>query len=306
VATDPAKVEAINNWPIPKTITQLRGFLDLAGYYRRFIHGYGLLCRPLHELLKKDSFQWTPKHTSAFQELKQNMTSAPVLSLPKFTLPFTLETNSSGLGIGAMLMQQGRSIVFYSQALGPRAVVQSTYHKEGLAILEAFKKWRHYFLGGHLIIKIDQQRLKHMISQRLTEGIQHKLMLKLLEFSYSIEYKKGIDNAVANALSRKDAQILAISSIVPSCVSDIEQSYQDDPHFKAILEQTVVNDQSVPHYTVHTSILRYKGKLCIGALVSKLRYYHPCTPSLIDGHSGIRVTYQRIKRLFYWPKLKLL
>jgi hypothetical protein len=118
--------------------------------------------------------------------------------------------------------------------------------------------------------------------------------------------KKGIDNAVANALSRKDAQLLAISSIVPSCVSDIEQSYQDDPHFKAILEQTVVNDQSVPHYTVHTSILRYKGKLCIGALVSKLRYYHPCTPSHIDGHSGIRVTYQRIKRLFYWPKLKLL
>jgi hypothetical protein len=71
VATNPAKVEAINNWPIPKNVTQLRGFLGLAGYYRRFIQGYGLMCRPLHDLLKKDSLQWLPKHTSVFQELKQ-------------------------------------------------------------------------------------------------------------------------------------------------------------------------------------------------------------------------------------------
>jgi hypothetical protein len=155
VATDPAMVEVINNWSVPKTATQLRGFLGLAGYYRRFIQGYGLLCRPLHDLLKKDSFQLTPKHTSAFQELKQKMTSAPVLALPNFSLPFTLETDASGSGIGAMLMQQGRLIAFYSQALGPRADVQLTYHKEGLAILEALKKWRHYFLGGHLIIKTD-------------------------------------------------------------------------------------------------------------------------------------------------------
>jgi hypothetical protein len=71
VATNLAKVEAINNWPIPKNVTQLRGFLGLAGYYRRFIQGYGLMCRPLHDLLKKDSLQWLPKHTSVFQELKQ-------------------------------------------------------------------------------------------------------------------------------------------------------------------------------------------------------------------------------------------
>jgi hypothetical protein len=155
VATNPAKVEAINNWPIPKNVTQLRGFLGLAGYYRRFIQGYGLMCRPLHDLLKKDSLQWLPKHTSVFQELKQKMTSAPVLALPNFLLAFTLETDASGLGIGVVLMQQGRPVAFYSRALGPRAAAQSTYHKEGLAILEALKKWGHYFLGGHLIIKID-------------------------------------------------------------------------------------------------------------------------------------------------------
>jgi hypothetical protein len=145
-----------------------------------------------------------------------------------------------------------------------------------------------------------------MMSQRLSEGIQHKLMLKLLEFSYSIEYKKGVDNVVPDALSRKDAQILAISSIVPSWVSDIEQSYQNDPHFKAILEQTVVNDQTVPHYTVHTGILRYKSKICIRAYSDlRTKILSSLHSSPISDHSGIRATYQRIKRLFYWPKLKL-
>jgi hypothetical protein len=87
-------------------------------------------------------------------------------------------------------MQQGKPLAFFSQALGPKAAAQSTYHKEALAILLALKRWRHYFLGGNLVIKTDQQSLKYMMSQRLTEGIQHKLLMKLLEFNYTIEYKK--------------------------------------------------------------------------------------------------------------------
>jgi hypothetical protein len=83
------------------------------------------------------------------------MSSAPVLALPNFSLPFHLETDASGSSIGAVLMQQGMPIEFYSQALGPKASAQSTYHKEALAILHALKKWRHYILGNHLIIKTD-------------------------------------------------------------------------------------------------------------------------------------------------------
>jgi hypothetical protein len=89
VATDPSKVEAIQNWNIPKTATQLRSFLGLTGYYRRFIHNYGVICRPLHALLKKDAFNWGPEHTVAFSALKSKMSNAPILALPNFSMPFT-------------------------------------------------------------------------------------------------------------------------------------------------------------------------------------------------------------------------
>jgi hypothetical protein len=150
------------------------------------------------------------------------MIIAPVLALPNFTLPFILETDASGAGIGAVLIQQGQPIAYYNQALGPKASAQSTYHKGALAILLALKRWGHYFLGGHLIIRIDQQSLKYMMSQRLTKGIQHKLLMKLLEFNYTIEYKKGAENRVANALSRKEHSVLAISSAVPSWIAEVE------------------------------------------------------------------------------------
>jgi hypothetical protein len=103
--------------------------LGLTGYYRRFIQSYGIICRPFHDLLKKDSFTWTYQHTQAFNTLKLKMTNARVLALPNFSLPFQPEIDASRLGIGVVLMQKGQPIAFYSQALGPKASAQSTYHK---------------------------------------------------------------------------------------------------------------------------------------------------------------------------------
>jgi hypothetical protein len=134
----------------------LRSFLGLTGYYRRFIQGYGVICRPLHDLLKKDAFNWTPQLSIAFQTLKDKLSIALVLALPNFSLPFVLETDASRFRLGVVLMQQGRPIAFYSEALGPKASAQSTYYKEAFAILQALKRWRHYFLGGRLVIRTDQ------------------------------------------------------------------------------------------------------------------------------------------------------
>lgn len=136
VATDPSKLSIIQNWPSPTSITQLRSFLGLTGYYRRFIKEYGVIYRPLYDALKKDSFQWSPQQQSAFLQLKKAILSPPVLALPDFTKPFVLETDASGHGIGAVIMQQGRPIAFFSKTLGPKATASSTYDKEAMAILE--------------------------------------------------------------------------------------------------------------------------------------------------------------------------
>jgi hypothetical protein len=160
-----------------------------------------MVCQPLYQALKKDQFQWGQAQEAAFNQLKQIMSTPPLLRLPDFSIPFTLETDACATGLGAVLMQEGRPLAFYSQCLGQKASAQSIYEKEALAILHALKKWRHYFLGNKILIKTDQQALKYLGSQRLLEGIQHKLMLKLLEFDYRIEYKKGKENTVADALS---------------------------------------------------------------------------------------------------------
>jgi hypothetical protein len=103
-----------------------------------------------------------------------------------------------------------------------------------------------------------------MMTQRLTERIQHKLLIKLMEFNYTIEYKKSKENTIDDALSRKDHDISTISSVVPLWVSNIENSYKDDQHLTNIIQQLAMNDQAVPHYNLHTGIVRYRCRICIG------------------------------------------
>lgn len=140
VATKPSKIQDVVDWPVPKNVSKLRGFLGLTGYYRRFVKGYGTICRPLHDLLKKNSYQWGVEQQKAFDNLKEVMTSCPVLALPNFNQPFVLETDACGIGIGAVLMQEGRPIAYFSKSLGKKAASSSTYEKEAIAILEALKK----------------------------------------------------------------------------------------------------------------------------------------------------------------------
>jgi hypothetical protein len=264
VATKPQNVQAILNWPQPKTISKLRGFLGLTGYCRRFVKGYGKLCRPLHDLLKKQAFQWTTEHTQAFQQLKTVMTTCPVLALPDFSQPFFLESDACGSGIGAVLMQAGRPLACFSKCLGPKATAQSVHEKEALAILEALKKWRHYLLGNKLIIHTDQQSLRFMATQRLTEGIQHKLLLKLLEFDYTIEYKKGKENIAADALSRRDAHSHALTVCVPEWIDDVKLSYIHDPDSAKLLQKIAKDVTDPPKYTVKDGIIRHGSKIYVG------------------------------------------
>jgi len=144
VATDSTKIDAMLHWPTPTTVTELRGFLGLTGYYRRFVKHYGILAKPLTNLLKKKSFHWDSAADTAFQQLKSVLTQTPVLALPNFDIPFVVETDACATGVGAVLMQQDKPIAFLSKALGPVHQNLSIYEKEFLALIMAVEKWRPY------------------------------------------------------------------------------------------------------------------------------------------------------------------
>jgi hypothetical protein len=141
VGPDPEKIKAMLHWPVPKTVKQLRGFLGLTGFYRKFVANYARIASPLTDLLKHDAFVWTPTSQAAFDALKQAMTQAPVLALPNFDEDFIIEIDASGTGMGAVLCQKGHPICFYSRKFCPKMLSSSTYVRELCAITSAGKKW---------------------------------------------------------------------------------------------------------------------------------------------------------------------
>jgi hypothetical protein len=168
---DPEKIKAITEWPKPKNISKLRGFLGLTSYYRRFIKNYAHLTTPLSNLLKKNSFKWDNSAQEYFETLKRVMSSTHVLATPDFAKPFVVECDASGIGIGAVLMQDGHPIAFESRKLNTREELKSTYNKEMLAIIYALAKWRQYLLGSKFSIRIDHNSLQYLLRQK---NIVHK------------------------------------------------------------------------------------------------------------------------------------
>ncbi|KAL0361456.1 UNVERIFIED_CONTAM: Transposon Ty3-I Gag-Pol polyprotein [Sesamum radiatum] len=276
VTTDPRKVDSMTGWPVPKDVKGLWGFLGLTGYYRKFIKHYGLIARPLTKLLKKNKFVWSTAAATAFEQLKTAMVSAPVLTLPDFSKPFVLETDASDKGIGAVLMQDKRTIAYLSKALSLKNQALSVYEKEFLAPLMAVEKWKHYLIGNHFIIRTDQKSLKYILEQKVDTMLQQRWVSKLLGLDYEVQYRRGIDNKAAAALSRRDhGECSIITVIIPNWVTEVQRSYDQDPEFQPILQAKLVQIAAYPEYSLQA------GR-----------------------HSGITGTYKRVRSMFHWPKLK--
>jgi Reverse transcriptase (RNA-dependent DNA polymerase)/RNase H-like domain found in reverse transcriptase/Retroviral aspartyl protease len=269
VATDPNKVAAMQNWPLPKTLKELRSFLGLTGYYRKFIKNYGIISKPLTNLLKKNAFHWSDEATTAFETLKVAMTRAPVLAILNFTQPFILETDASDKGLGAVLMQGHRPIAYLSKALGVKNQQLSTYEKEFLALLTAVQKWRHYLQGGPFIIKTDHISLKHLLEQRLHHTLQHKGSCKLLGLDYVIQYKKGVENRAADALSRRvmvqgEGEVLTVTTINPQWIEDLKESYHNDTWAQELLLKQQNKKELPPKVLIHEGVIRQKQRIYVG------------------------------------------
>ncbi|GJW61429.1 retrotransposon-related protein [Tanacetum coccineum] len=276
VATDPSKVQAMKEWPVPKNIKQLRGFLGLT------------------------------EAQSAFEELKEAMAQAPVLALPDFNKTFIVETDASGCGIGAVLQQEGHPIAFHSKTLAPKHQSLSTYEKEFLAVLMALKKWRGYLLDRHFKIKTDHFSLKYLMGQRLTTPFQTKWLPKLLGFDYEISYKSGSENVVADALSRilsgAELNELVLTSVTTYLMQQVKNSWTQDE--KQVITQLQNKTYKKDKYEQVDGVLRRRGKIVVGN-DSKLRAFiiHHYHGDAMGGHSGASVTLHRIKEVFYWKGL---
>lgn len=159
------KVLAIQQWTTPRFTRALRSFLGLAGFYRKFIRGYASITTPLHKLITKDPFERTQAAQQAFTKLNEALTTAPVLMLPNFSLPFTLETDASGVGMGAVLSQNGHPIAFFSKPFSPKLLRASAYVRELFAITFVVKKWQQYLLGHRIIILTNHRSLKELLTQ---------------------------------------------------------------------------------------------------------------------------------------------
>lgn len=195
VATDPDKVQVVSQWPTPVSVKELRNFLGLAGYYRRFVRHFGQIARPLNDLLKKGTvFVWTSVHEQAFQALKHALITAPVLSLLDFSKPFCVEIDASGSGIGAVLTQAGHPLAYLSKTLSPHSQGLSAYEKEYLAILLALEHWRCYLQHAEFTILTHHKSLAQLSEQRLHTPWQQKVFTELIGLQYHILYHQGSKN----------------------------------------------------------------------------------------------------------------
>ncbi|GJT52238.1 putative reverse transcriptase domain-containing protein [Tanacetum coccineum] len=205
IHVDPAKIESIKDWTSPKSPTEIRQFLGLAGYYRRFIEGFSKIAKPMTKLTqKKVKFEWGDKQEAAFQLLKQKLCSAPILALPEGSEDFIAYCDASKKGLGAVLMQREKVISYASRQLKIHEKNYTTHDLELGAVVFALKIWRHYLYGTKCTVFTDHKSLQHILDQKELNMRQRRWLELLSDYDCDIRFiTRGEIKRRADALSRK-------------------------------------------------------------------------------------------------------
>lgn len=269
VAPDPEKISKVANWPVPANCKDVRSFLGLTGYYRKFVKHFGIIARPLFNLLKKNTpFVWNSEADTAFHLLKQNLIEAPVLRLPDFTKPFVIDTDACDTGVGAVLQQEGHPIAYMSKPLSNKNKGLSTYEKECLAILMAVEQWRAYLQHKESIIRTDQKSLVHLEEQRLTTVWQQKAFTKLLGLQYRICYRKGQENRAADALSRRQhhetVSVNTITECQPVWLEEVRASYNNNTQATKLIQKSQKAPDAKGRFTCQDNLLYFRKRIWLG------------------------------------------
>jgi RNase H-like domain found in reverse transcriptase/Reverse transcriptase (RNA-dependent DNA polymerase)/Integrase zinc binding domain/Chromo (CHRromatin Organisation MOdifier) domain/Retroviral aspartyl protease len=324
ISMESSKVKAITEWPTPNNVQDVRSFLGLAGYYRKFVSGFSRISSAMSELLQKDKpFIWTEAAQSSFDRLKLAVTTAPVLILPDASRPFTVTTDASGFAIGATLSQDHgkgeQPIAFMSKKMLSAERNYAVHEQEMLAIICALKEWRHYLYGKKFTIITDHKSLTYFVSQPNLSSRQARWQAFLSEFDFDIVYRAGKENVLADALSRrsdhKESVVVAdgkdTAAVTVNTVS--ESSSSDDDTLIKMIKDGYTKDRKCKHLF---KSCRRPFHIIDGILYNDDVIYIPNNRKLITlliseahdvvvgGHVGLNKTYEILKRKFYWPRMQ--
>ena len=313
IHVDPAKIEAVKDWTSPTNPTEIRQFLGLAGYYRRFIEGFSKISKPLTKLTQKnEKFSWGEKEESAFQLLKQKLCEAPILALPEGSEDFIVYCDASYHGLGAVLMQRSKVIAYASRQLKKHEENYTTHDLELGAVVFALKLWRHYLYGTKCTIFTDHKSLQHILDQKELNMRQRRWLELLSDYDCEIRYHPGKANVVADALSRKERlKPLRVKSLGMTICSPL-------PSQILAAQVEALKEENRPKEKVYGMPESKNGfiKRSDGTLCFKDRSWIPLFGGIRDLimneshktkysiHPGSDKMYQDLKKLYWWPNMK--
>jgi hypothetical protein len=333
IVVDPDKVQEVMNWKPPTTVHQIRSFLGLAGYYRKFIPNFSRIGKPMTKLLKKGAkFDWGQKCEDAFHTLRQHLTTTPVLAQPD-NKTFDVYCDASGTGLGCVLMQDNKVIAYASRALRPHEQNYPTHDLELADVVHALKIWRHYVMGTHCNIYTDHKSLKYIFTQA-DLNMRQRIWLELIkDYDLEVQYHMGKVNVVADALSRKshcncvmmDSRINTLCDELSKMKIEVIPSgalshISIEPTLQAQIIMAQLNDKGVQiiKENLHQKAEKYKcfrqdskGILWFEdrLVVPKNKYLKKkildvAHLSKFSMHPGSTKMYHDLKPLYWWTRMK--
>ena len=297
---------------MPESVTDIRSFLGLAGYYRRFIPQFAKIAAPLTNLTRKNTpFTWSLREGEAFQNLKDVLLHAPVLQLADPERKFFVTTDASDFAIGAVLSQVWddgeHPIAYESRKLNAAEGNYATHEKELLAVIHALRTWRHYLLGNHFVVVTDHNSLKYLHTQPTLSRRQARWAEFLAEFDFEIVYRPGKSNVVADALSWLNVADCGTTFKVyqrEDLLKGLEQAYQKEKETKRILEG--LDEQKTFQVVQNKIYFIGNGRMQLYLPFGKFRdlIMQECHDTRYAGHLGVKKTTELILRDFYWPTVQ--
>ena len=256
----------------------------------------------MNDLTKKNvPFVWAKAQEDAFNELKRRLTEAPLLVLPDFSKTFEIECDASGLGIGGVLMQNRRPVAYHSEKLDGARLNYPIYDKELFALVRVLEVWQHYLWPKEFVIHSDHESLKYLKGQAKLNKRHAKWVEFIESFPYVIKYKKGKENVVADALSRK-TNLLTRLEINVVGLDEIKDLYPSDSFFGPIFKKCSPN-RGFEYFYLHKGFLFKANKLCIPESSLRLLILKESHSGVLMGHFGRDKTYDMLSTHYFWPRM---